>query len=753
MSNTRLYPPYIEGKLPAQTDNQLAIPFEMNRSVASSEVKVIKAQIRTVATNQEVGIYTSEKVVNNIAYFDLQGKLQVGQYYKIQLAYVNQQGVIGYYSTVGIFKHTAQPTIKLEGLSDGAINPNMQIYQGFYSSSDLTEKEYSYSFSIYNDTELVYASGELLHNANAAMDEFMLPINLSLGIRYTIQYSVTTANGLTATSSYYIMESVLSEIPSPLNGVLRASMNEDEGYISIDLIANNDNTVLGGEFRLLRFVGSKYEVVDKFIIQSHISNSVSLPTHIYKDFTVAQGVEYRYALQQCGDKIFSEKLYSNYVTVNFEDMFLYDGERQLRLRFNPKVSSFKNTVLESKLDTLGSKYPFFFRNGNTYYKEFPISALISMLADDNEFFYSWKEPAERDGKGASLSGSPNAISSKTNLTAFNYKREREFKLEVMDWLNNGKPKLFRSPAEGNYIVRLMNVSMSPNDTLGRMLHTCNAQAYEIIENSYSNLMDYGLIAEISDIKEIIIGEIELAANEELAGDNFQTLHLVAIGNPGAKVELTFANGDIIKVVIGNSMIYDAPIQNDSPITKVKAIDLAGGGAIRIQYDQSSQLNYPLLLNGNKVTKIIEEEKAAQFIGPKDNLIADIIGGEYQNYNIMSLTLSVKNIADMTNFYSDVTMQKDSAGTVYTRDGMIVHGDAAGEVQIDFGNGVISTINLGQNTLYQDLEATYPNRWKMDSFGNITLSCDAFDDNHFKPTSIKLGAGVYANAYYSVAKYE
>jgi hypothetical protein len=35
-------------------------------------------------------------------------------------------------------------------------------------------------------------------------------------------------------------------------------------------------------------------------------------------------------------------------------------------------------------------------------------------------------------------------------------------MAVLDWLNNGKPKLFRSPAEGNYVLRLMNISMSPN---------------------------------------------------------------------------------------------------------------------------------------------------------------------------------------------------------------------------------------------------------------------------------------------------
>ena len=67
-------------------------------------------------------------------------------------------------------------------------------------------------------------------------------------------------------------------------------------------------------------------------------------------------------------------------------MYLSDGERQLRVRFNPKVTSFKNTILESKMDTIGGQYPFFFRNGNVKYKEFPISGLISTLSDENGEF-------------------------------------------------------------------------------------------------------------------------------------------------------------------------------------------------------------------------------------------------------------------------------------------------------------------------------------------------------------------------------
>jgi hypothetical protein len=66
-------------------------------------------------------------------------------------------------------------------------------------------------------------------------------------------------------------------------------------------------------------------------------------------------------------------------------------------------------------------------------------------------------------------------------------------LEVLEWLTDGQPKLFRSPTEGNYIVRLLNVSLTPTDSLGRMLHTFNCTAYEIAEYNYSNLNKFGLI--------------------------------------------------------------------------------------------------------------------------------------------------------------------------------------------------------------------------------------------------------------------
>ena len=82
----------------------------------------------------------------------------------------------------------------------------------------------------------------------------------------------------------------------------------------------------------------------------------------------------------------------------------------------------------------------------------------------------------------------------TNLTDYNIVAERIFKMKVLDFLNDGKPKLFRSPSEGNFIVRLMNSSLSPDDKLSRMIHTFSTTATEIDEFNYQKLNEYSLIS-------------------------------------------------------------------------------------------------------------------------------------------------------------------------------------------------------------------------------------------------------------------
>lgn len=71
--------------------------------------------------------------------------------------------------------------------------------------------------------------------------------------------------------------------------------------------------------------------------------------------------------------------------------------------------------------------------------------------------------------------------------------ERKFRDKVMEWLSDGKPKLFRSETEGNMIVQITNVSFSPYKKSGRMVYTMSCTATEIAEFNTENLFLYDLV--------------------------------------------------------------------------------------------------------------------------------------------------------------------------------------------------------------------------------------------------------------------
>jgi hypothetical protein len=130
--------------------------------------------------------------------------------------------------------------------------------------------------------------------------------------------------------------------------------------------------------------------------------------------------------------------------------------------------------------------------------------------------------------------------------------EKDFRLEVLEWLNNGQPKLFRSATEGTYIVRLLNVSLTPMDTLGRMVYTFNATAYECAEYTEENLINYNIIEVTSDLY------------YEGAGDDSYDLifsHIVnsrIVDSPILPITIKERTDDFISVVNYTKHLIDLP---------------------------------------------------------------------------------------------------------------------------------------------------------------------------------------------------
>lgn len=514
----KLYPPNISGTLPSFYKNsagavEITVPFSMNRTVSRSSVGGIVLRLKTAYTDivlteglegtspnwQEAALSSTFTINSGVVL----NRLHVGDYYKAQIAYKDSLGQIGYYSTVGMVKYTGRPSVEIVGFYNYMTNMNPTEYVGSYHNDDSTESVYQYKFTLYNQaSEVLETSGWLTHNSyedtetTSSIDTYNIKYALQKNITYRVQYSVITNNNLTVNSfKYLVMES--DSIDAEIKATLEAKLNYDNACIDLSLIGKKN--ALGGEDAVTGvFVLQRASSLDNYATWTTISNfrlTGQLPsTFLFRDYTIEQGATYLYSVQQFNDSnIYSNRILSDEITAQFEDAYLYDGERQLKIRFNPKVSSFKTVVLESKKNTIGSKYPFIFRNGAVEYKEFPISGLISYMMDNDEFFLSRKEKL----------GVPHSYEFTTDITDENVMVERRFKLEVLDWLNNGKVKLFKSPTEGNYLVRLMNVSLTPNDTVSRMIHTFSCTAEEVAAFTDENLSIYNLI----NIGDITLGQM------------------------------------------------------------------------------------------------------------------------------------------------------------------------------------------------------------------------------------------------------
>lgn len=634
----KFYPPSIEGTLPAFTNSSITIPFIMNKTVSWNTIKGFVLKVKNITNNSLIGDYDSENYSRGKqeVYFNINNninKFKIGQFYKVQLAYRNLENEIGYFSTVGIIKYTAIPEVTITGLTPAQLHTDLRTYIGNYSQEgkDVTEKVYSYKFDVYDeDKQLLETSGEQLHNHEndeniySSYDSFTITKSLEPNKIYKIVYTVTTANGLVkASPDYRITEQ--STIPPEIDAKLLVTMNEENGYAELRLIGNKDShgieKVSTGTFLISRSSSEdnygSWSEVSRFALFGEAPSS-----HVWRDFTLQHGFTYRYSLQQYNKdyQIYSNRMLSEDIVANFEHSFLYDGEKQLKIKYNPKVSSFKETLLESKTNTLGGKYPFFFRNGNVKYKEFPISGLISYHMDEEELFMTNKELmledlnnltrqhtlkegiqssdydyfnsmldaniayklqeayAAREDKNSQENQIARKKDRTTNLTDYNMVSERIFKMKVLDFLNDGKPKLFRSPGEGNFIVRLMNSSLSPNDQLGRMIHTFSTTATEIDDCSYQKLNEYKIIKtdepEIKQLRWKTVNIRELINSGKGVENNF-----VSIGGENNIMSVQFQDmipGDMIK------------IKHAAPDNEEHLIQIGTTGAYHVEFNEAPQ---------------------------------------------------------------------------------------------------------------------------------------------------------------------
>lgn len=506
------YPPFIDEVLPAFYGNTLIVPFIMNQAVSFDDIKGFYLKIKTLQgnivkykgkfdydmnkfkdkSNFTIAFISDEDDINKIG-----KELKYPNSYKIQIAYIfKDQDEPGLLSNVGIAKYTALPDVSVEVSSNNSII----TFAGTYKTEDITEKLYSSYFVIKDSYKnIFYQSKEKIHNSfnddeiiedekkyYVANENIVVNKIFQSGNDYTVQFFAKTLNNIQITSDEipFTYNKLNSETSEEI--VLTPLLNYDDAFVEINLSLDSSISKLEN-CKLVRLdskdnFSSWIELLDKFNL-----NNSSSQIQLFRDFSIEHGVKYKY-------RIIYNNVYkdSEEIEIDFEDIFLYDGKKQLKIRFNPKISGFKSNIVETKVNTIGSKYPYIFRNGYINYKEFSLSGTISLLMDELNLFNELYSKPKTDEE--ILEESQKVKKSETDLIQENIYNERIFRDTVLEWLTNGKPKLFKSPTEGNYIVQLMNVSLSPlSDSINRMIYNFSSSVYEVEEYNIDNLLKNNFI--------------------------------------------------------------------------------------------------------------------------------------------------------------------------------------------------------------------------------------------------------------------
>lgn len=683
----KLLPPIVENITPAFYDKDgmvfITIPFFMNRAVNPEAIHGIAIKIKSVQSN--VSLYETTTTEFNIesssgqailkisknseATKNIINILKIGQFYKFQIAYINENE-IGYYSSATTSKYTTKPTLEIKELDRDTISPRGYYYTGIYSQKgkDITEALHSYSFNVYDSyRNLIYTTDWQLYN-NENVEEiyessisFKFDIQLEENAIYFIEYNIKTINGLESTSfSYQITER--PTLDPEIKASLTMSLDKEDGFIQINLIADRDRDgneyPATGSFVLTRACLDSNNIVWDQLATFNFLNEI--PTRVlFKDFTIEQGKRYQYGLQQFNCRnLYSNRMLAtnddkNEIRADFEHAFLYDGQRQLKIKYNPKVSSLKGHILETKVDTIGGQYPFIFKNGNVNYKEFPISGLISLLSDENSYFLSSPlKEYSRPGTPAAVSANyKEPLETPTFPTLDNFYNERNFKLEVLEWLNDGQPKLFRSASEGNYIIRVMNTSLTPNDQLGRMLHTFNTTAYEIATFDYHNLVKYGFLNIVDNYSTKSVSWKTIAINNDTPlNENLMDEDLALTIDCydmmyGDKIKLTLEDGTEVPIFIGLTGRYRVDLE--IPIKSIQLIQRPRKEENKTTVGYITYSFYTVINNEFKLIKDISYTNipATQIIGDISRRIEDNNG--FVSYESVSLLKHLGFILEVT----------------------------------------------------------------------------------------------------------
>lgn len=800
-----LYPPILSTYLPAFVQGEvLRIPYSISPYQEDlGDIKAIHLIIQEQNTNRAVlskNLGIKEFAYGAERYIDLSTEeygFKINTYYKVQMRICKQisdeqngfnleflenvKKDCSEWSTVCLIKPISKPKLIFENeeWDPYKVGENEKIntkekengyFLGVLTFENENEKEHlqSYRIKLYDEENALLEDSGVVYTGSLSPNSILFRYKASLqnlNQTYTLQISYSTNNLYSEDLTYKFQIEVLEGSLPLLDLEVEDKPEYGAIFINITEGKNEQQQTIAGNYMLVRSSAdsgfSVWEDIEMFYITADSFEGLT-----YKDYTVTPSVFYRYGVQKILQKDgVSEirgqrKVLLKNTAVVIEDIFLYDGVNSLKIEYNPNISSYKRTVLESKSETLGSPYPFIRRNADVNYRQFSLNGLISYNMDnlnkdlENEIIYvnskgyrargtSLNSPFLNDILNMkisipeeSLSEGRFLIDELKKVDNFNQEiyLEQIFREKVMDFLYSDKVKLFKSETEGVMLIRLMDISLTPETQLGRKLYSFSATAIEVDEPIFSNYEKYGLVTirEFKQDEELAIAKVKInqitldnipkegyniisdirkkvknkiSSNSIYSIKGYRFIRITFESNPykidndlafGYKVNI---NGQEFKMITNVFQVSNKDMVLDSN-TK---IIVYGPGKVVVDfiYDELAEINKSSLQNitarYGKVGQI-KRTVNSKYITELDNLVNHIKSNHTFQYNVISNDLSVKKYFAYISLIKDVTIQAQPGALFLIADGKDPAAQKNASLVVINSTGVMHYYNESENII-------------------------------------------------------
>lgn len=696
-----LFPPIVDSYMPsfAVEDKECQILFSISDYNSLNAIAGAEVSIRYQSNNTSAlasGLDYDSTIDNENYSFDktngllviketaLKDKFKANEIYKVQIRLLSNEGY-SEWSTVCLIKGIHKAIIRVPLFEDSSDIGDMVINIGtldvnaivepmdktINTEEQFNEKLYYYEMYIYKNGSVYEHSGRIYTtDENERNLKYTFKKQLEVNQAYELEILFCTTSNYIQSAKYEFVHSLIDE---QMDIDIYLQENDEQGYIEA---AVSTKDLIPGSYILLRasslddFATWKdihlfqkgidehtktkilKEIQNDSLMSANDIEEIDGEFYIYRDYTVQGGVLYKYKIQNYGKGGIRslESGASKAALCYFDYMFLGDKDFQLKIKFDGNLSSPKKNILESKTDTIGGKYPIIRRNGNTQYESFQISGIISAFGNENEFYdSSWKEDLEWKTQYYDKYG----ISNMRDFVG-----EKSYRDKVNEFLHDGRVKLFRSMQEGNFLVRLMDISFTPNQQLGRLIGSFQAMAYQIADLTIENYFKYNILDNIvyNKNQDIISTETVFGQGEDfesiinsysrfynydnyiisLSFSKFNKIKITALNH--TDIELMQSNKEIICVHFpkGHSIYVDeSQIWINGSLTKAKDVLINYEAEVQINYVQNAFKTQYLSIN------------IGQLKNCQENIITKL--QELYNYNLENLYLQEIESIDAIEF--------------------------------------------------------------------------------------------------------